>query len=159
MSVRLLPERCKAITELCQEILNQKWVTIRKFAKLNGKLVAAELGIEYVPLYYKPLEKLKEQLNIHKGNFDSFMTIPSQIVPTTEWWINNISPSCKLISHGPPPLKWYSILTHPQKHGEHSIKHDIHTWRGVVSRRTKVSHQYFGAQSLSVCLRHDKCKG
>lgn len=62
--VRLPPERCKTVIELCQEILNQKGVTIRKYAKLIGKLVAAELGIEYAPLYYKPLEKLKEQLKI-----------------------------------------------------------------------------------------------
>lgn len=63
MFVRLPPERCKckAVIELCQEILNQKGVTIRKYAKLIGKLVAAEPGIEYAPLYYKPLEKLKEE--------------------------------------------------------------------------------------------------
>ena len=112
MSVRLPAERYKAIIELCQEILNQKRVTIGKFAKLIGKLVAAEPGIKFAPLNYKPLEKLKEeQLKIHKGNFDSFMTIPSRIVPTIEWWINNISFSCKLILHDPPtPLLHEMIL-------------------------------------------------
>ena len=109
MSVRLPPERCKAVTDLCQEVLTQKRVTIRKFAKLIRKLVATEPGIGYAPLYYKPLEKLKEkELRIHKGNFDSYMMIPDQIVPTIEWWINNVHTSFKLITHGPPKVVLYS---------------------------------------------------
>ena len=102
MSVRQPSDRCRAVIELCQEVLSQKRVTSRKFAKLIGKLVATEPGIEYVPLYYKPLEKIKDkELKIHKGNFDSFMTIPAQIVPIIIWWLNNINSGYKLISHGP----------------------------------------------------------
>ena len=99
MSVRLLSERCR---ELCQEVLSEKRVTIRKFAELIWKLVATEPGIEYAPLHYKPLEKVKEkELKIHKGNFDSFMIISNQILPSIEWWINNMKSSYKLISHAP----------------------------------------------------------
>ena len=127
MTVRLPPERCKAVIELCQEILNLKRVTIRTYAKLIGKLVAAEPGIEYAPLYYKPLEKLKEQqLKIHRGNFNSFMTIPNQIVPTIEWWINNISSSYKLISHGPPVMVLYSDSS-TKAWGAFNKTHDIRT--------------------------------
>ena len=71
--------------------------------------MAAEPGIEYAPLYYKSFEKFKEeQLKLHKGNFDSFMTIPSHIVPTINWWITNITSSYKTISHGPPQVIIYS---------------------------------------------------
>ena len=71
--------------------------------------MAAEPGIEYAPLYYKLLEKVKEeQLKLHKGNFDNFMSIPSHIVPTINWWITNITSSYKLISHGPPQMVLYS---------------------------------------------------
>ena len=74
-----------------------------------GKLVATEPGIEYAPLYYKLLEKIKEEeLNKHKGNFDSFMAIPDKIVPIIKWWINNVNISFKLISHGPPGMVIYS---------------------------------------------------
>lgn len=127
MTVRLPPERCKAVIELCQEILNLKRVTIRTYSKLIGKLVAVEPGIEYAPLYYKPLEKLKEQqLKIHRGNFNSFMTIPNQIVPTIEWWINNISSSYKLISHGPPVMVLYSDSS-TKAWGAFNKTHDIRT--------------------------------
>ena len=109
MTIRLPPERCKAIIDLCLEILNEKRVTIRKFAKLIGKLVATEPGIEYAPLYYKPLEKLKEEeLSIHKGNFDSFMTIPIKIVPTITWWMDNVNTGFKKISHGAPGMILYT---------------------------------------------------
>ena len=56
-------------------MLKQKMhITIRKFAILIGKMVAAEPGVEHAPLFYKPLEKVKDtELRCHNGNFDRFM--------------------------------------------------------------------------------------
>ena len=109
MKIKPTIEKCQKVIELGQLILSQKRVTIRVFAKLIGKLVALEQGVEYAPLYYKPLEKVKDQqLRIHCGNFDSFMNIPQHIFPTINWWILNISSSYKEISHGPPELVLYS---------------------------------------------------
>jgi hypothetical protein len=37
--------------------------------------------VTHAPLFYKPLEKLKEaQLNKAKGNFDHYMFIPHSVV-------------------------------------------------------------------------------
>ena len=91
MTIKPTIEKCKKVIELGQLVLSQKRVTIRVFAKLIGKLVALEQGVEYAPLYYKPLEKVKDQqLRIHCGNFDSFMNIPKHNFPTINWWILNI---------------------------------------------------------------------
>ena len=39
-------------------------------------MVATEPGVEYAPLFYKPLEKIKEiNLRKGKGNFDNLMRI------------------------------------------------------------------------------------
>lgn len=109
MTVRPTPEKCQKIVELCQQVLNCKRVTIRVFAQLIGKLVALEQGVEYAPLYYKPLEKVKDHhLKIHCGNFNSFMTVPKDIFPIINWWIENVSSSKKKISHGPPQIVLYS---------------------------------------------------
>lgn len=109
MTVRPTPERCQSIIDLCLEIIGQKRITIRKFAKLIGKLVATESSVDYAPLNYKPLEKIKEQeLNIHKGNYDSFMTVPATMMPVLKWWVDNISTCCKHISRGPPDLVLFS---------------------------------------------------
>ena len=109
MTIRPTPEKCQKVVELGQKILGRKRVTIREFAKLIGKLVALEQGVEYAPLYYKPLEKVKDiQLKVHHGNFDSFMTIPHHLYPVITWWIHNVSHSFKVISHGQPQLTLFS---------------------------------------------------
>ncbi|XP_045206274.2 uncharacterized protein LOC123558461 [Mercenaria mercenaria] len=80
-----------------------------KFSKLIGKLVATEPGVQYAPLYYKPLEKVKEiQLGKHKGNYDSFFTIPHSLHSSLEWWISNLPLCYKKVSQGPPKLVLYS---------------------------------------------------
>ena len=84
-----------------------------------------------------PLEKIKDQeLKIHKGNFDSFMNIPAQIVPTILWWIDNINSSYKLISHGPPAMIIYSDAS-TKAWGAYNKTHDIRTGGDVVGQKNK----------------------
>ena len=92
MTIRPTPEKCQKNIELGQQILARKRVTIRTFVQLIGKMVSLEQGVEYAPLYYRPLEKVKEeQLKSQCGNFDSFMTIPKHIYPVINWWVQNVS--------------------------------------------------------------------
>ena len=84
-------------------------MTIRKFLKLIGKLVATQQGVELAPLYYKPLEKVKElELKKHLGNNNSFLTIPKHRIPSIQWWIANVSFSYKRIPHGTPEFILFS---------------------------------------------------
>ena len=109
MTVRLPPERRQEIIMICQEVLVKRRVTIRKFSRLIGKLVATQQGVEYAPLFYKPLEKVKErEIKKHCGNYNCFMTIPKVVTPVLEWWIRNVDSSYKQISHGKPKLVLYS---------------------------------------------------
>ena len=110
MSVCLTTKRIEELLQLCKHMLKQKMhITIRKFAILIGKMVAAEPGVEHAPLFYKPLEKIKDtELRCHNGNFDRFMTIPSEIKPILKWWISNLPNAYKLISHGTPNIVLYS---------------------------------------------------
>ncbi|WAR04948.1 POL5-like protein [Mya arenaria] len=59
MTVRLTTDKMIEIKTLCIQMVNSKFVTIRKFAKLIGMMVASEPGIQHAMLYYKPLEKIK----------------------------------------------------------------------------------------------------
>ena len=61
MTVRLTPKRKNELLAHCKALLNKSKCTIRKFAKLIGLMVASELGVEHAPLFYKPLEKIKEE--------------------------------------------------------------------------------------------------
>ena len=62
MTVQLTHERLSEFINLGQSILSKKSVTIRLFAKLIGKMVVAEPGVEAAPLFYKPLERLKTKI-------------------------------------------------------------------------------------------------
>ena len=105
MTVRLPPDRCQEIINLCQTIIKENRITIRKFSKLIGKLVATQLGVEFAPLFYEPLEKVKEhEHKKHHGNYSSFMNIPAQVIPAIQWWIDKVSSSYKYISNGAPKL-------------------------------------------------------
>ncbi|MCG7876290.1 MAG: hypothetical protein JAZ03_08585 [Candidatus Thiodiazotropha taylori] len=109
MTVRLTEKRCQDIIGLCVKLKNEKRTTIRFFAKVIGKLVASEPGVEYAMLYIKPLEIIKEeQLLIHKGNFDSFMNVSLVIKSTLDWWVVNLPKIFKKVSHGTPKLILYS---------------------------------------------------
>lgn len=105
-------------------MLNIKRTTIRKFAKLVGKLVAAEPAVQYASLFTKPLEKVKEQqLKLHRGNFDSFMNVPSSIKDALEWWIAHVEISYKHISKGAPSVMLFTDASLKMR-GAYNETHD-----------------------------------
>ena len=72
-------------------------------------MVAADSGVEYAPLFYKPLEKVKDsQLTLNRGKFDNLMKVPSNIKPLINWWIDNLPIQCKEVTHGHPKVVLYS---------------------------------------------------
>ena len=58
MTVVLTERKTQDIIKQCSFILQTYSVTIREFAKLIGKLVSCEPGVQYAPLYYKSLERV-----------------------------------------------------------------------------------------------------
>ena len=81
-------------------------MSIREFSKLIGKLVAAELGLKYAPLHYKPLELQRDcELKKNKGNFDKTMALSQQSTTCLEWWVDNVKSACRPISIGTPKRK------------------------------------------------------
>ena len=109
MTIRLTESRKNEIQELCHKLISKGRITIRDFAKLIGKLVAAIPGVEYAPLYIKPLEKTKEtELSKHNGNYNSFMNISPPQIQTLQWWIENVSSSYKKVSWENPKIILFS---------------------------------------------------
>ena len=97
MTIRLTNKKAKEIKELCCKYVKNREITIREFAQIVGKLVAAEPGVEYAPIYIKSLEiekdrKLKEIRVItklsnseqsYKGKVKTHMYINRQNQSTT----------------------------------------------------------------------------
>jgi hypothetical protein len=109
MTVCLTKERVEDIINLCNCLVLTKCTTIRKFSCLIGKLVAAIPGVEYASLHIKPLEKAKDAaLKTKRGNFDSYMTVQSNIRDTLQWWISHLPSAFKVVSHGQPSIVIYT---------------------------------------------------
>ncbi len=58
MTVKLTVEKVDKLISLCHELLGRKSVLLRQLAKLIGKLVASEPGVEFAQLHYKPTRKI-----------------------------------------------------------------------------------------------------
>ena len=75
---------------------------VRHLAKMIGKMVASETGVDYVALFYKPLEKVKEhQLRINKGNFDCYI-LSKEAKGHIQWWIDHIPYANKTVMCSSP---------------------------------------------------------
>jgi hypothetical protein len=86
-------------------------ITIKEFAQIVGKLVAAEPGVEYAPIYIKSLEIEKDRkLKESNGNFEYKMIISNESVKILSWWINSKKFICNFLSsYNQNPLfsMWY----------------------------------------------------
>ena len=105
MTIRLTPEKAEDIVKKCLIILSCDKITIRDLAKLIGKMVASEPGVQYAPLFYKPLEIEKDAaLKGVCGNFDSEMSLSSEGIDCVKWWISNVRAADKPIIRKPPDI-------------------------------------------------------
>ena len=124
MTIRLIHEKAKEIKELCCKYVTNREITIREFAQIVGKLVAAEPGVEYAPIYIKSLEIEKDRkLKESNGNFESNMVISNESVKTLSWWIENVESSFKPLVRKDPELV---LKTDSSKTG----------WGGVIDNTT-----------------------
>jgi len=133
MTVRLTDRKIQELIILCTQMLKSPCIKIRDFAKLIGKFVASEPGVQYAPLYYKSLEIQRDaELAMKNGNFDSLMSISDDNKQCMKWWVANLSNSYKPISHGKPDRIIESDSS-SSGFGAHDVTHDKEfsgTWTG-----------------------------
>lgn len=98
-TIRLTPRKVEGIVSQCKDFLEKSWCTIRKLAELIGKLVAAEPGVPFAPLFTKSLEIEKtESLRENKGNFEALIQLSAGSRECILWWIDNLPFSVKSLS-------------------------------------------------------------
>lgn len=79
------------IKRMLEEILKSKSITIQALAECTGTLVAACPAIAYGWLYYKELERLKnEALSSHNGNMQKRLNLSIEAVTELKWWLSKI---------------------------------------------------------------------
>ena len=153
MTVQLAPRKAKNLKELAIKMTRSKTVTIREFAKLIGKMVAAEPGVKYAPLYYKTLELDKDEaLKLNRGNFDSDMYISEKSIECIDWWIVNVDKANKPISLGPMKRRIETDSSN-EGYGGHDVTHNIE-FSGKWSLEDKKFHiNYLELKAAIICVQ------
>ena len=95
MRVYLTSEKIVKIKAHIQLVLNyDSQVTIESIARILGLFVSSFPAVQYGPLHYHYLEMDKiEALRVHKGNYNSMMSISPKGKEDLQWWYNSIETS------------------------------------------------------------------
>ena len=96
MTVALNGEQAVKVKAACQQLLQEKAITIQEVAKVLRLLTSSLPGVLYGPLHYRSLEMDKTQaLKSHQGNFDSIMALSGETVADLQWWTNSVQETSK----------------------------------------------------------------
>jgi len=94
--VALTGEQAVKVKEACQQLLQDKAITIREVAKVLGLLTSSLPRVLYGPLHYRSIEMDKTQaLKSNQGNFGSIMALSGEAVADLQWWINSVEETSK----------------------------------------------------------------
>lgn len=149
--LKLAPRKALNFKKLASKILRDKSVSIRDFAKLIGKMVAAEPGVQYAALHYKTLEIDKDKaLKLNRGNFDNHMYISKESKKGIVWWINNIETAHRPITYGSMTRRIEtdsSLLGY----GGHEVTNDLE-FSGLRSQEDKKYHINYLELKAAFCV-------
>lgn len=154
MTIRLATRKILDIKKRAGEMLKETVISIRDFAKLIGKMIAAEPGVKYAPLYYKSMEIERDMaLKMQSGNFDAKMNISNQIKEDLKWWIANIDKTFRPISLGPPNRRIESDSS-MTGYGGHDVTFDKE-FSGCWTAKDKEFHiNYLELKAAFLCLKY-----
>lgn len=94
MTVTLPLERKQKVVLACSELKRKKRVTIRELAQVIGQLVATFPAVQWGPLFYRSLDRLKStSLKFSAGNFESLTSLTDKTTEELDWWIENLDSS------------------------------------------------------------------
>lgn len=139
MRITVTQERIESLAALGIALLQQQKITIREFARLIGKMVACEPGMQYAPLYYKDLEHEKEEkLKQCRGNYDAFMKISDNSLQIILAWLHDSKHAFKPIIRDNPTL---TLFSDSSKIGWGGINVDTNTHtQGLWSEHERLQH-------------------
>lgn len=105
MTVKLTNDKVTQILKLSRALLSKQKCTITELASFIGTLVAAFPGVQFGPIYYRSLERLKSfALTVNAGNYDASVNLNQDAKFEINWWIQNISNAFKPIKVEPHKL-------------------------------------------------------
>jgi hypothetical protein len=94
MTLKLPKDKIKDIVTRCQEMVREDQKTVRKLAKLIGKLTAASQAVLPAPLFYRRLQMQKTKGLCNGGqSYESIVCLTTDCKKELRWWIQELSNS------------------------------------------------------------------
>jgi len=103
MTIQQTREKATSLQNVCTELLENSYPSIREVAGVIGKIVPSFPGIMHGAPYYRHLEKDKSQTLIRtKGNLDDLMSLSPHAKSELQWWIQHVGNTYNVIKHPQP---------------------------------------------------------
>ncbi|CAC5413118.1 unnamed protein product [Mytilus coruscus] len=93
MLFTLAQENAVKINQECHQILNLQWVTVRKLAKITGKLVSTMQAIIPANLQCRYLQLLQIKSLVEGKSYETKIQLSKGAQEELGWWINQIDQS------------------------------------------------------------------
>ena len=91
MKLFLPTEKVEKIREECRELQSMKLTSVRKLAKIIGKMTAAVKAILPAPLQYRHLQRLKSVgLQQNHQSYETVVTLNAECLEELKWWVDHI---------------------------------------------------------------------
>ena len=91
MKITLPENKITDIKEACIDLFHDKKPSIRKVARVIGKIIATFPAAQYGPLHYRTMEVEKINALKQRGHFDRPMYLSDKAKSELQWWIENVA--------------------------------------------------------------------
>jgi len=91
MSVKLTEERVAEITTQCRRIQRAGSLSVRQLARLIGKMTATIPAVYPAPLWYRELQRLKNQTLQISQSFEATVMLSQEALSELEWWATSMN--------------------------------------------------------------------
>ena len=86
MKIRLLEEKVTQISTACRRIRKKRCASVRELARLIGKMTATLPAVFPAPLWYRELQRLKNQTYQRSQSFECMVTLSQEALLELDWW-------------------------------------------------------------------------
>ena len=86
MKIRLLEEKVAQISMACRKIRKRGCASVRELARLIGKMTATLPAVFPAPLWYRELQRLKNQTYQRSQSFECMVTLSQEALLELDWW-------------------------------------------------------------------------
>ena len=91
MKIKMADEKVTQLMALCSGARQKRILSVRELATLLGKMTSTLPAIFQAPLWYRELQRLKNQALWKSESFDDMVTLNEEALLELEWWSTKVN--------------------------------------------------------------------